>query len=247
MTAAHLRERPSRQLDINGSAVTVKVRESDRARTTRILLGARRPLEIIVPVGTADDEIDGLLATRRGWIADKLDAVAVEQARPARLGLGRRGVVWLAGQPIPVEQREAERAVARLDDQVLVALGTTPAARAEAVERWYRREARSGLRAVTAAEAQRLGLPYRSVTIRDQLTRWGSCSSAGNLSFNWRLAVAPADVMTYVVIHELCHLAVPNHTKAFWRQLDAALPDWQEPAAWLREHGAGLRAYSVAL
>jgi predicted metal-dependent hydrolase len=247
MTAAHLRERPSRQIDINGGAVTVKVRESDRARTTRILVGARRPLEIIVPPGPGDADIDGLLATRRGWIADKLDAVAGEQARPSKLGLDRDGVVWLAAEAIPVEQREAARPLVRFSGDALEVLGPTDDARVAAVGRWYRREARDRIRAVAAAQSARLALPYRSVTIRDQLTRWGSCSRAGNLSFNWRLVIAPTEVMSYVVIHELCHLAVPNHTKAFWRQLEAALPDWQRPAAWLREHGAELRAHEVRI
>src|SRR3954464_10725138 len=103
MTAA-LRERPRRRIDIAGRPIAVKVRESNRARTTRILLGARRPLEIIVPVGTTDTDIDGLLASRRGWIADKRAVVAAEQVRRVQLGLDRPDVVWLGGEPIPIEQ-----------------------------------------------------------------------------------------------------------------------------------------------
>jgi predicted metal-dependent hydrolase len=244
MTAA-LRERRSRRIEINGSPVSVKVRESPRARTTRILLGARRPLEIIVPAGTADAEIDDLLASRRRWISDKLAVVAAEQGRPATLGLDQPGVVWLAGDAVPVEQRDADRAVVRMAEESLLVLGPTPAARLDAVSRWYRREARKRIRDLVAIEAARLGLSYRTVAVRDQQTRWGSCSRAGNLSFNWRLIVAPAEVMGYVVTHELCHLVVPNHNKAFWRQLEAALPGWQQRAEWLREHGSELRTYSV--
>ena len=79
--------------------------------------------------------------------------------------------------------------------------------------------------------------------MRDQRTRWGSCSAEANLSFNWRLVLTPPEVLEYVVIHELCHLRVANHTKAFWRLLEAALPGWQGPASWLADHGAELRAY----
>lgn len=109
--------------------------------------------------------------------------------------------------------------------------------------RWYRREARRRLLTTVHLEAARLGLDYGVVAVRDQRTRWGSCSRAANLAFNWRLVIAPDDVLRYVVVHELCHLRVRNHSKEFWRLLDEAMPDWREQAAWLREYGHELRAY----
>lgn len=247
MTPAILQDRPSRTIDIDGRAVPVRVRESARARTTRILVGARRPLEIIVPADTLDSEVDGLLAARHGWIAEKLAVVAQEHGRTAQLGLDRPGVVWLAGEAIPVDARDGPRGLAELRDGRLTVTGPSAEARKLAVERWYRRQARDRIREATGREAARLALSYRSVAVRDQQTRWGSCSAAGNLSFSWRLVIAPAEVMTYVVVHELCHLAVPNHSKAFWRQLEAACPGWQDPADWLREHGSELRSYSVVV
>jgi predicted metal-dependent hydrolase len=85
----------------------------------------------------------------------------------------------------------------------------------------------------------RLGLTFQSIAIRDLRTRWGSCSRKANLSFSWRLAAAPREVLDYVVVHELCHLREPSHQKPFWRLLESARPGWQEQARWLREHGAG--------
>jgi predicted metal-dependent hydrolase len=246
MTPAALRDRPSRSLRIDGRTVNVRVRESSRARTTRILVGARRPLEIIVPAGTADRVIDGMLDRRRAWIAHKLDEVAAVQAQPASLGLGRPGVVWLAGATFPVIEQHAIRAGAVLRDEALIVQGESPEQRIAAVDRWYRRVARNRIRVVAAEQADRLNLSFRSVAVRDQQTRWGSCSRAGNLSFNWRLVLAPDDMLVYVVIHELCHRVIPNHNKNFWRQVEMALPGWQQSAEWLREHGAELRAYQSA-
>lgn len=245
MTPTALRDRPTRSIEIDGKPVQVKVRESTRARTTRILVGARRPLEIIVPAGTLDREVDDLLAARRSWIAEKLAVVAAAHARPAKLGLDRPGVAWLAGEPVPVEARDRARALAELRDGRLIVRGTSANARRLAVERWYRRQARHRIGEAAVREADRLGLGFRSVSVRDQQTRWGSCSRAGNLSFNWRLVMAPAEVLDYVVTHELCHLTVPNHSKVFWRQLEVACAGWQERAAWLRDHGAELRSYTV--
>jgi len=116
-----------------------------------------------------------------------------------------------------------------------------------AIERWYRREARRRILEVASREAKRLGLEYGSVGIRDPRTRWGSCSRRGNLSFSWRLLLAPPEVLEYVVVHELCHLRVSNHSKAFWRALEAARPGWQDQARWLREHGQELHDYRPAV
>ena len=82
--------------------------------------------------------------------------------------------------------------------------------------------------------------PYHTITIRDQKTRWGSCSSRGNLSFNWRLMLAPPAVLDYVVVHELCHLEHMNHSKDFWQCVESILPDYKERRKWLKEHGQEL-------
>ncbi|MGN0471888.1 MAG: M48 family metallopeptidase [Lachnospiraceae bacterium] len=81
------------------------------------------------------------------------------------------------------------------------------------------------------------GLPYRTISIRDQKTRWGSCSGRGTLSFNWRLMLVPPRVLDYVVVHELCHIKHMNHSPEFWKQVESVMPDYQERRRWLKEHG----------
>ena len=103
--------------------------------------------------------------------------------------------------------------------------------------------ARELVSALAEEEAERLGVEYARIRIGGQRTLWGSCSARGTLSFNWRLVLAPFEVLDYVVVHELCHLRVPNHSAAFWRLVAAALPSWRDSAAWLREFGHELHAY----
>ena len=112
-----------------------------------------------------------------------------------------------------------------------------------AIDRWYRREARRLVEAAVAREAARLGVECERIAVRDQRTRWGSCSTRGTLSFSWRLALAPPEVLEYVVVHELLHLREHNHSRAFWALLDEHRPGWRGQAAWLREHGEELQAY----
>jgi predicted metal-dependent hydrolase len=109
-----------------------------------------------------------------------------------------------------------------------------------------RRLARSAVAAAAEREAPRLGVTYSRITIRDQRTLWGSCSSAGALSFNWRLILAPLAVLEYVVVHELCHLRIRGHSPRFWRLVERARPMFREERDWLRDHGWELLAYRPA-
>lgn len=84
---------------------------------------------------------------------------------------------------------------------------------------------------------------YKKIAIRDQKTRWGSCSESGTLSFSWRLMLAPPAVLDYVVVHELCHFENMNHSKDFWQAVENILPDYKERRRWLKEHGAELMLF----
>ena len=85
-----------------------------------------------------------------------------------------------------------------------------------------------------------MGVSYGRIAIREQKTRWGSCSSKGTLNFNWRLILAPEEVLDYVVVHELAHRREMNHSKAFYAIVESVLPDYRQARRWLREHGDSL-------
>ncbi|HEV2786435.1 MAG TPA: SprT family zinc-dependent metalloprotease, partial [Solirubrobacteraceae bacterium] len=111
---------------------------------------------------------------------------------------------------------------------------------AEAIERWYRRAAAKEIAPRLDAAVRALGAAYTSLSIRGQRTRWGSCSTGGAMSFNWRLLLAPEPVLDYVVWHEACHLRVMDHSSRFWALLRQHCPDFQEHRRWLRLQGSTL-------
>ena len=84
---------------------------------------------------------------------------------------------------------------------------------------------------------KQIGVTYGKITIRNQKTRWGSCSSKGNLNFNCLLMLTPPEVIDYVIVHELCHRKEMNHSGAFWAEVEKALPDYKEQVKWLKENG----------
>lgn len=109
--------------------------------------------------------------------------------------------------------------------------------RLTALEKRYRRAAKEYIPLRVAYFHSFTGGSYEKIVIRDQKTRWGSCSSAGTLSFNYRLMLAPPSILDYVVVHELCHLKHMNHSAAFWQAVESVLPDYKVRRTWLKEHG----------
>ncbi len=112
--------------------------------------------------------------------------------------------------------------------------------RLQIMEKRYRNAARDLFHTRVAYYHQFTGGNYTSITIRDQKSRWGSCSSRGTLSFNYRLIFAPPKVLDYVVVHELCHLTHMNHSKDFWNMVEQIMPEYKVYKTWLREHGQEL-------
>lgn len=112
----------------------------------------------------------------------------------------------------------------------------------KALEERYRALARDYISQRTAFYASRTGGHYSSISIRSQKTRWGSCSSRGTLSFNWRLILAPPVILDYVVVHELCHLQHMNHSADFWNAVAEVMPDYRIRRKWLKVHGNELAA-----
>jgi predicted metal-dependent hydrolase len=107
-------------------------------------------------------------------------------------------------------------------------------------EHWYRAQSRQVITQRVEFFAHQYGFHYKGIRITSARTRWGSCNSVGSLSFSWRLVQAPLAVVDYVVVHELVHTVVHNHSKGFWQRVGTILPEYQEHRRWLREHGREL-------
>lgn len=215
--------------------VAYTLRISDRARHVRLCVGAGG-LVVVLPRRAEAAQAEQVLHRHADWVLAKLDLYA-QRARahpraalpPNTLLLRGRAVRWeltpgrlfagLGAGPEPVLRVPATRG--------------GPGAW---LRGWLRRQARQEIESRVAARAAEMGVRPTRLTLRDQRTRWASCSRSGSLSFNWRLIMAPPEVLDYVVIHELAHLREMNHSPRYWRLVARHCPDHRAHRQWLRAH-----------
>lgn len=191
-------------------------------------------VEVRAPLRLHEQFIRAFVESKHDWIAKK-QAQLARQATPARQFAPGERFLFL-GQDYPLEMTDVQRPALRLGSTFLLAQAALPQAR-QVFTRWYRARAANVLAQRVKACAAQFGLHYHAIRISSARTRWGSCSSAGTLSFTWRLVMAPLDVIDYVVIHELAHLRVRNHSSAFWDQVASMLPDYPARRDWLKKNG----------
>lgn len=216
------------------SDLAFTIRRSSRARRVRVTVDPSDRVEVVLPPRGRDRDAAAAVVELRPWIDRRL---AENAARRSRMAAPPGTVPYLGTHLRLVAERGRTRVHRPRGGDVLLVPDREPAV---ALERWYRRAARAEIAPRLDAASAALGRPWTRLTIRDQRTRWGSCTSAGAMSFNWRLLLAPEAVLDYVVWHEACHLLVLDHSPRFWGLVAAHCPDHAEARRWLRDNGAGL-------
>jgi predicted metal-dependent hydrolase len=214
------------------AGIAYRTRRSARARRVRVTVEPDGAVLVTLPRRAS--ECAGADAVRElaPWVARRRAALARATAALAPAP----GTVPYLGEALVLVPEPGRERVHRRGGALLVPAGDPT----DALERWYRRAARGEVARRLDAATVRAGTRYAGLTIRGQRTRWASCSARGRMSFNWRLLLAPAPVLDYVVEHEVCHLEVMDHSPAFWALLESRAPGWREQAAWLRRYGSAL-------
>lgn len=260
------RLRPGRgesfELKMRGLDVPILVRRSSRARRFSLQVSeARRGAVLTMPLYSSFGDADEFLSRHIGWLKERVAGLSepVPFTHGAVLPLRgsahlirfagmtrKRGVVW-------IEAPEDAKAAPAWPEGARVSLRRLPrlyvAGEEEYAPRrlldWLRRQAHLDLKSRVALHAKRLNLAPKRIYVRDQTTRWGSCSTSGALSFSWRLVLAPGFVLDYLAAHEVAHLAHMNHGPRFWALVERTMPRHEEARAWLRKHGASLHRYGA--
>ena len=250
------------EVPMEGLDMPLVLRRSPRARRYSLQVSeARRSAVLTVPTYSTLADAEHFLARHMNWLKERLDGLCdpVPFAHGAVIPLRglahqlsfvgpvrRRGVVWIEDTddsrlaPVwPEGLAGASEDVPRLN-----VAGEAHHAPRRLLD-WLKRQAQADLRLRVKIHAHRLGLAPKRISVRDQTTRWGSCSSTGTLSFSWRLILAPPFVLDYLAAHEVAHLEEMNHGPAFWALVARTMPRQAEAQDWLHTYGSELHAFGA--
>lgn len=228
-----------------GASVEVRRHPGARRMTLRVSR-TRRAVIVTLPVQCALAEADTFLKRNIDWVRERL--TSVPPAEPFRNGaeIPLRGelhrIVFGSGAASAATPRGVVERVAAPAGPFLSVSGHAEHGARRLLD-WLGAQARGDLEASVAAHAGRLGVRPKRIVVRDQTSRWGSCSTTGVLSFSWRLVMAPAEVLDYVAAHEVAHLIEMNHGPRFWALVERTLPGHQGAKRWLKVCGAELHRY----
>ena len=228
---AHAAQRTSpREVILEGvPPIRVSLKQSARAR--RISLRVSRldgRVSLTMPKGGSEREALAFLREKEVWLRHQL------VVQPPVAGLGFGGEVLFEGHPLTIVAGSGRSA--RIVGNTLTVPGDDAGVGAK-VAAFMKARARPRLSAASHFYADRLGKPVGRITLRDTRSRWGSCSSEGNLNYSWRLIMAPAHVLDYVAAHEVAHLQEMNHSQAFWDVVDRLYGPCEAQRTWLRKEG----------
>lgn len=232
------------EVAFGGMVYPVRLKRHRQARryTLRIQAAMREVILTMPPRGTLR-EAQSFVQKHGGWIAARLGRL------PEPVPFAHDVVVPVRGLPHRIAHRHSARGTVWTEmdgngEGLLCVAGHAPHIDRRITD-FLRREARRDLEVASLRYARALGLTVRRVTVRDQSSRWGSCSTTGMLSFSWRLILAPSHVLDYLAAHEVAHLVEMNHSARFWRVVQRICPHHRSAKAWLDAHGADLHRYGL--
>ncbi len=223
-------------IEIGDPAIFVKVKRSTRARRYSLRVSnTDGAICLTLPKGAALSEAVNFAREQEGWMRKHL----AEQLKPLPLAFG--GTAMFDGEHRRIEQGQGR--VVRFESGVLYVPGN-PDKLPVKLRAYFKTMARERMVAASEHYAGLLGKPIGRVSLRDTRSRWGSCTSDGNLMYSWRLIMAPRAVQAYVAAHEVCHLVEMNHSTAYWKLVAEIFPDYKIQRNWLKKNGAILHRYS---
>ena len=209
-----------------------------RRKTIAIIVDLNGNVTVRAPLRVPLQQIYDFVHSKEGWIRTKQERIrSIPNDPPITFQTGEEFL--FLGQRYPLEIKGNVKAPLILNRQF--ELSSTHLSKALTVfTRWYCQQAIRVFSERASYYASQTGLRYKRIRISSARTRWGSCSSRGTLSFTWRLVMAPMTIIDYVVVHELVHTQVRNHSRLFWEQVQTILPDYKNRIRWLKENGVFL-------
>ena len=244
------RAKPHRLL-LDGQEVEWRLVRSPTAKKLRIRVGPNGVV-VVLPQGRDDLEAAVFISNRRAWVAEQLVRIRRLDALRRPLASDDQHILFrgdtVAVRVVRSQTWRAPNKVGIGDGAItVICKPDSKTAPSRSLENWLRREARKRIEQHIAEIGQRLKRAPNRIYVMGQRTKWGNCSALGNLSFNWRLVLAPDFVLHYIVTHEMVHLAVPDHSRKFWLTVQSLCPETERARQWLVANGQGIQLIELEL
>ncbi len=194
-------------------------------------------LIIRAPKRATKRQINALIKKHAGWIEKKQAQFLVEAESFSPRKFLEGDEFFFLGKSYFLQLTGAKKSVLRLREEHFQLSKSAQPNAEQHFEKWYKKEAKKTFTEQVEFYATKYDFEYAKIKLSSARTRWGSCSSNGNINLTWRLVMAPLEIIDYVVVHELSHLREHNHSKAFWAQVEATLPDYKSRRKWLKTNG----------
>ena len=207
-----------------------------RRKTVAIVIERDGRLTVRAPLRLSGGRIQAFVESHADWIAKNRTRLQATPLPPVHRYVDGEIFLYL-GQAYLLHLVPARHPALAFDGAAFRLAKSSQSQAQEAFERWYKQQARSFLAERVPVLAVKHGFRYQRVRISSARTRWGSCSSRGTLSFTYRLVMAPPEVIDYVVLHELVHTQIGNHSKTFWNKVAELMPDYKSRLTWLKKNG----------
>lgn len=221
------------------SGIKIGIRTSKRARRLTLISGING-IEAVVPPGYRAEELESFVSAKKDWI---IRTSRYYGRLKERCGVLEPGALYFLGQKYRFHVvKDRQQSVVVSDTMKVITFHVTDRrTHRQEIQKWYRGQAGRIIAERLPALAGKLNLKYNRVSIKNQRSRWGSCSKKGNLNFNLLLAAAPPEVIDYVIIHELMHLVKLDHSPRFWQLVKEADPEYKKHKEWLASYAPVLK------
>jgi predicted metal-dependent hydrolase len=233
------------ELQVDGDILPLILKRHRQARRMILRLDRRgTAIVLTMPYRASRKSAFEFARAHAGWIRSRLES------EPERTPFADGSIIPLRGKAHVIRLREGRRGTVRVTAPIEEAPGLIEVAGESVHLRrrltdWLKAECKRDLVAASLAYAKVMEVTVRKVTVRDQASRWGSCSASGRLSFSWRLILAPRFVLDYVAAHEVAHLVHMNHGARFWALVAKHCEDFQSARSWIRRYGKKLHSYGT--
>ena len=231
---------------IEGQEIPCRVTPHVKAKKVWFRINGDGILRITVPRGLPPQELMGLIKKNTAWIREHYNLA--QPLASVEEDIRDGAPLTYLGQKLTLRLEEGKEGRVTIEQTAKhlhfkAGLSLTPADITAVLTHWYKEEARRVLTEKTASFAALMNVSFKKIFIKDQKTRWGSCSAKGNINYNFRLVMAPERIIDYVVVHELCHLAHPNHSRDFWDLVGRYCPEYKEAKKWLKDNASSLKQF----